>query len=391
MYKKNVFIYILIISILFSCSKNKNKNNNAIDINLLKTGYFVDVATMSDADMTKYLESIETIDKPTDMGSISLTNLKNVFITTPKIREVDDSDIEAYIEEERDKHTFYREVKERREAKYTDKIIIDYMSQYVGDKSNFEVINDYELVLREGMYQKEFIDTIVNHFPDDMFNFTITYPDDYFIEKYRSKKILHKVMIKKIYEYYTPAFNQNFIASYSDIKASSESEYKQKVRDKIKNKIEYLSKKDVMDKLLNYLIENSETYPSRELLSYEYAKIINDERKLADKLNIGFPTFIKKDDISIEQAIIKYKEMAEYEAIKEMVIDELSKRYNINVDTDDMKNWFLEISAVNDYKNVTYEDYIDKMGYEYVYENVKQEKALSHILKNVNIDYISGE
>lgn len=391
MYKKNIFIYILIILILFSCSKNKKSNTNVVDNNLLKTGYFVDVATMSEADMIKYLENIETIEKPTDMGSISIINLKNVFISTPKVREVDGSDIEAYIEEERDKHAFYREVTERRETKYNDKIIIDYLSQIVGEKANFENIVDFELTLREGIYHKDFIDTIVNHYPNDMFNFTIAYPEDYFLEKYSGKKILHKVVIKKIYEYFTPPFNQNFIASYSDIKAKDENEYREKVKNKIKNKIDYISKKDVMDKLLNYLIENSETYPSNKLLSYEYSKIINNEKKVAAKLNIDFPTFIKKDDISIEQAIIKYKEMAEYEAIKDMVIDELSKRYNINVDDGDMKNWFTEVSAVNDYKNITYENYIDKMGYDYVYDNAKQEKTLSHILKNINIDYISGE
>lgn len=391
MYKKNIFIYILIILVLFSCSKNKKSNTNVVDNNLLKTGYFIDVATMSEVDMIKYLEDIETIEKPTDMGSISITNLKNIFISTPKVREVDGSDIEAYIEEERDKHAFYREVTEKREAKYTDKIIIDYLSQIVGEKANFENIVDFELTLREGIYHKDFIDTIVNHYPNDMFNFTITYPEDYFLEKYSGKKILHKVVIKKIYEYFTPPFNQSFIASFSDIKAKDENEYREKVKNKIKNKIDYISKKDVMDKLLNYLIENSETNPSSKLLSYEYSKIINDEKKVAEKLNIDFPTFIKRDDISIEQAIINYKEMAGYEAIKDMVIDELSNRYNINVDTEDMKNWFSEVSAVNDYKNITYENYIDKMGYEYVYDNTKKEKTLSHILKNINIDYISGE
>ena len=393
MFKKQIVCFIILLLCLTSCINNqhRNKKNKKIDDELIKTGYFVDIATMSEIEMVNSLSRIENIKKPEYQGFVSIPNLKNIVITTNKIEEVNDKDIEAYIEEERDNYAYYRKVEEKREARYGDKIIIDYLSQVSGEKANFENIQGFELVLEEGLYHKDFIDTIVAHVPGDMFNFTIYYPDDYFLEKYRGKKILHKVMIKEIYEYYTPSFNQSFIASYSEIKAKDVDEYKKIIRDKLQFKKEYYSNKDIHDKLLYYLVENVSIDVDNEFLAYEYAKLILEQKNLAENLSIDFIDYIHRDYQSVEQFITHYKIISEYEAIKDIVLDELTRRYNISVNDEDMKQWFDTIYKINEFKNTDYDKYLDKVGYDYVYENTRVEKIMSSLIKYINVDYTLGE
>lgn len=93
--------------------------------------------------------------------------------------------------------------------------------------------------------------------------------------------------------------------------------------------------------------------------------------------------------MSIRDAYDEIKSSAPQAVQSTMLMDELLRRFPSNVTEDDVKKWFSNIAVSMGYGNeVTYEDYLQYMGYENLKAAVEQEKALLQAIKLCNVvDY----
>lgn len=354
----------------------------------VKSGYYFDKASMSDALLGSMLEKITVVEKPKDMGTVEMPDFATIKLENNKKEEIDSAKIEAELEKERDKEVSYSPVKVRREAKMTDKVIIDFKGYVGGEELEGGSGTDYELVLGSGDFIPGFEEKVAGHTAGRKFSFDIQFPENY-DPSLAGKDAKFEITIKSIEEAKTPEIDEEFVKKHTKENSVTVDQYKEEIKRRIEARDEFLNNQNLMYQLTDYLFEHTKFNPTEEALAWQFSVMMSEYNRQAAQLGTTFEGMIAANGMSIRDAYDEIKSSAPQAVQSTMLMDELIRRFPSNVTEDDVKKWFSNIAVSMGYGNeVTYEDYLQYMGYENLKEAVEQEKALLQAIKLCNVvDY----
>ena len=214
-------ISLLLTIALVACQGNGSSSTmplNGVEYPeiFVKSGYYFDKASMSDALLASMLEKISSVEKPKNMGTVELPELSTITLTNNKKEEIDNAKIEAELEKERDEETTYVPIKARREAKMSDKVIIDFKGFVNGEELEGGSGEDYELVLGSGQFIPGFEEKVAGHSAGRKFSFDIQFPQDY-DPSLAGKDAKFEIMIKSIEEAVTPEVDEEFVKTHTKV------------------------------------------------------------------------------------------------------------------------------------------------------------------------------
>lgn len=354
----------------------------------VKSGYYFDKASMSDALLGSMLEKITVVEKPKDMGTVEMPDFATIKLENNKKEEIDSAKIEAELEKERDKEVSYSPVKVRREAKMTDKVIIDFKGYVGGEELEGGSGTDYELVLGSGDFIPGFEEKVAGHTAGRKFSFDIQFPENY-DPSLAGKNAKFEVTIKSIEEAKTPEIDEEFVKKHTKENSVTVDQYKEEIKRRIEARDEFLNNQNLIYQLTDYLFEHTKFNPTEEALAWQFSVMMSEYNRQAAQLGTTFEGMIAANGMSIRDAYDEIKSSAPQAVQSTMLMDELLRRFPSNVTEDDVKKWFSNIAVSMGYGNeVTYEDYLQYMGYENLKAAVEQEKALLQAIKLCNVvDY----
>lgn len=354
----------------------------------VKSGYYFDKASMSDALLGSMLEKITVVEKPKDMGTVEMPDFATIKLENNKKEEIDSAKIEAELEKERDKEVSYSPVKVRREAKMTDKVIIDFKGYVGGEELEGGSGTDYELVLGSGDFIPGFEEKVAGHTAGRKFSFDIQFPENY-DPSLAGKDAKFEVTIKSIEEAKTPEIDEEFVKKHTKENSVTVDQYKEEIKRRIEARDEFLNNQNLIYQLTDYLFEHTKFNPTEEALAWQFSVMMSEYNRQAAQLGTTFEGMIAANGMSIRDAYDEIKSSAPQAVQSTMLMDELLRRFPSNVTEDDVKKWFSNIAVSMGYGNeVTYEDYLQYMGYENLKAAVEQEKALLQAIKLCNVvDY----
>lgn len=354
----------------------------------VKSGYYFDKASMSDALLGSMLEKITVVEKPKDMGTVEMPDFATIKLENNKKEEIDSAKIEAELEKERDKEVSYSPVKVRREAKMTDKVIIDFKGYVGGEELEGGSGTDYELVLGSGDFIPGFEEKVAGHTAGRKFSFDIQFPENY-DPSLAGKDAKFEVTIKSIEEAKTPEIDEEFVKKHTKENSVTVDQYKEEIKRRIEARDEFLNNQNLIYQLTDYLFEHTKFNPTEEALAWQFSVMMSEYNRQAAQLGTTFEGMIAANGMRIRDAYDEIKSSAPQAVQSTMLMDELLRRFPSNVTEDDVKKWFSNIAVSMGYGNeVTYEDYLQYMGYENLKAAVEQEKALLQAIKLCNVvDY----
>lgn len=354
----------------------------------VKSGYYFDKASMSDALLGSMLEKITVVEKPKDMGTVEMPDFATIKLENNKKEEIDSAKIEAELEKERDKEVSYSPVKVRREAKMTDKVIIDFKGYVGGEELEGGSGTDYELVLGSGDFIPGFEEKVAGHTAGRKFSFDIQFPENY-DPSLAGKDAKFEVTIKSIEEAKTPEIDEEFVKKHTKENSVTVDQYKEEIKRRIEARDEFLNNQNLIYQLTDYLFEHTKFNPTEEALAWQFSVMMSEYNRQAAQLGTTFEGMIAANGMSIRDAYDEIKSSAPQAVQSTMLMDELLRRFPSNVTEDDVKKWFSNIAVSMGYGNeVAYEDYLQYMGYENLKAAVEQEKALLQAIKLCNVvDY----
>lgn len=354
----------------------------------VKSGYYFDKASMSDALLASMLEKVTVVDKPENMGTVEMPDLATIKLENNKKEEIDSAKIEAELEKERDKEITYSPVKVRREAKMTDKVIIDFKGYVGGEELQGGSGNDYELVLGSGDFIPGFEEKVAGHSAGKRFSFDIKFPENY-DPSLAGKDAKFEVTIKSIEEAKTPEIDEEFVKKHTKENSVTVEQYKEEIKRRIETRNEFLNNQNLIYQLTDYLFENTKFNPTEEALAWQFSLMMSEYNRQAAQSGSTFANMITSNGMSVKDAYDEIKSAVPQAVQATMLIDELLKRFPSNVTEDDVKKWFSNFAASMGYGNdVTYDDYKKFMGYENLKSAVEQENALLQAIKHCNVvDY----
>lgn len=392
---KKIFSKISLLLVLALAACQQQKSSGTMPLNgveypeiFVKSGYYFDKASMSDALLASMLEKVTVVDKPENMGTVEMPDFATIKLENNKKEEIDSAKIEAELEKERDKEITYSPVKVRREAKMTDKVIIDFKGYVGGEELQGGSGNDYELVLGSGDFIPGFEEKVAGHSAGKRFSFDIKFPENY-DPSLAGKDAKFEVTIKSIEEAKTPEIDEEFVKNHTKENSVTVEQYKEEIKRRIEVRNEFLNNQNLIYQLTDYLFENTKFNPTEEALAWQFSVMMNEYNRQATQNGTSFSDMISANGMSVKDAYEEIKSAVPQAVQATMLIDELLKRFPSNVTEDDVKKWFSNFAVSMGYGNdVTYDDYKNFMGYENLKSAVEQENALLQAIKHCNVvDY----
>lgn len=392
--KKIKFIYPLLILaiILCSCSAKVGKTVNIggveYDEKFVRSGYYLDKASLSDAVLGQMLSKVTPIEKPARLGTVVLPDISKIEVNEVKVEETTDAMVEAEIERERDNDLVYEKITTKREAKMTDKVLIDFKGYMNGEEFKGGSQNDAELILGSGQFIPGFEEQIVGHRIGHKFTINCTFPEEYalYAPELAGKVATFDVTIKKIEEAKTPNLDDEFAKKHTLAKSTTMEEYKEEVKVRITIRNELIAKNQMIDELKYKLTKETKFDPTEEALAWHFSYVIGSLNANMAQAGYTISDLFLNNGISVSDGFkeIKY-EIPEY-IQKIMLAEELQKRNEITVNEEDVKKWFEGVAIINYYGNsVTYEDYKKQMGYEYMKGCALEDKTYTEVLKQCKL------
>lgn len=392
---KKIFSKISLLLVLALAACQQQKSYGTMPLNgveypeiFVKSGYYFDKASMSDALLASMLEKVTVVDKPENMGTVEMPDFATIKLENNKKEEIDSAKIEAELEKERDKEITYSPVKVRREAKMTDKVIIDFKGYVGGEELQGGSGNDYELVLGSGDFIPGFEEKVAEHSAGKRFSFDIKFPENY-DPSLAGKDAKFEVTIKSIEEAKTPEIDEEFVKKHTKENSVTVEQYKEEIKRRIETRNEFLNNQNLIYQLTDYLFENTKFNPTEEALAWQFSLMMSEYNRQAVQSGSTFADMITSNGMSVKDAYDEIKSAVPQAVQATMLIDELLKRFPSNVTEDDVKKWFSNFAVSMGYGNdVTYDDYKNFMGYENLKSAVEQENALLQAIKHCNVvDY----
>lgn len=392
---KKIISKICFVLILAMTACQQQKTSGTMPLNgveypaiFVKSGYYFDKASMSDALLASMLEKVVVVDKPENMGTVELPDFSTIKLENNKKEEIDSAMIEAELEKERDKEITYSPIKVRREAKMTDKVIIDFKGYVGGEELEGGAGNDYELVLGSGDFIPGFEEKVAGHSAGRRFSFDIKFPENY-DPSLAGKDAKFEVTIKSIEEAKTPEIDEEFVKNHTKENSVTVEQYKEEIKRRIEVRNEFLNNQNLIYQLTDYLFEDTKFNPTEEALAWQFSVMMNEYNRQATQNGTSFSDMISANGMSVKDAYEEIKSAAPQAVQSTMLMDELLKKFPSNVTEDDVKKWFVDVSSSMGYGNdVTYDDYKQFMGYDNLKNAVEQENALLQAVKCCNVvDY----
>ena len=388
--KHKFLIFALTLLLLSSCANDNiqyvNLGGKMVDSRLVKAGYYLTTATMSEIQLKDALDRIELIDKPNPLGEIKMENISEITINEPALTEITSKNIEAYIEQKRDRAVTYRILKEKRGVKISDRVTVDFEGTIDGMPFEGGTAENQKIVIGDGGYIEGFESQIIGHKVQERFRINVTFPYDIEKEELRGKNAIFYITIRYIEEKYTPEVDYDFIVKYSRRGATSSEAYKEEIKKDLEFRNEYARNENIKNKLLNYLLNTAEATPSEVGIAWKMTKILADQKRIAYIQGMNILEFLKTSVSDINLIMQELKLSATYTIREDMILDELERRYDVKMEDKDMEEWYNNIALYNDYgKDVSYALYKQSMGDSYVYDNARKDKILSAAIKDLKI------
>lgn len=389
--KKSILISLLIVSTLFiaSCSSKISVGGESYEEDLVKSGYYLDKASLSDATFVESLSNVKAIKRPESLGKVELPDFSTIELTDMPVTEITDEDVEAELERERDAETTYQAVTTKRKAEMGDKVIIDYKGFVDNKEFDGGTAEEYPLVLGSGQFIPGFEEKVAGHLAGTPFSINVTFPEEY-DPSLAGKKARFDITIKSIEEPIKPEIDNVFVVNHTKTNSFNVEEYKEEIRERLKRQNEFMNNENMIYQLSGELIEKSKFEPTEEALAWQFSTILEDYNKSAEESGSNLATMIATSGQSVKEV---YDQIKEYtpEIIKtEMLLDELRKEYKFDVTDDEAKEWFDIISSVSGYSSqVTYEQYVETIGIDNLKKSIEGEKMLMEVAKKCK--HVTGE
>ncbi len=195
----------------------------------------------------KPLEYIATFEVYPEIELIDCAKLEVERATA----EVGDTDVDKMIDTLLKQRTTYEIVE--RASKDGDQMTINFDGSVDGEKFEGGQADSVPVVIGSGSMIPGFEEELLGKSADDEFSFDVNFPDDYHAENLKGKKATFATKVISVGEPKAPAVDEEFAKSFGVEDGSVEtlkSDIRNNMERELRNKLQEVLKKEVMDKLL---------------------------------------------------------------------------------------------------------------------------------------------
>jgi trigger factor len=168
----------------------------------------------------------------------------------------------------------------------------------------------------------------------------ISFPEDFYEKELAGQSLPLKWKVKKIWRYEKPD-QEIFLQK---VNASSIEEFREKVRESIKEEREKLEEDKLFSQILDKILENTELDPPLSYVHYLAENILREFLTELNKKGVQLEDYLSQRGISKDEFVNNVIEDARKRIKIEMILDKIAEIENINISDEEINNVIKEIA-----------------------------------------------
>lgn len=318
---------------------------------------------------------------------VRLGNLKELEIKRED-QSISENDVINDLKRLQESQAILKVVKDRK-SKEGDFLVIDAEAFLEGKPIEKTKVEKQLIQIGKSPIQ-EFNEQLVNCSIGEEKEIKINIPPDAKDKNIAGKEIMYRIKVQEIKEKELPELNDDFAKKVGNYKSLEE--LKEEIRKELIRQIERINQNNFEHTLIEKIAESSEVKVSEVLIERELdymMKYLENDLRAQNMTLEDYYRRIKSDEAKVKQ---EYRIVAEKRVKEELVLDKLSKEFNIEVSEEEVKNRINTIAQEINQDPLKVEANLKKENnLESLKESIKREKTLNCLAQQVKIIYSGKE
>ena len=239
-----------------------------------------------DSPEIKELENMKVPEEPkvSEMGKITLPDIKKISVTVAPMKEVTDADVTATINQ-----ALQQDLKTVEEpAKEGDTVNIDYSGTIDGKKFDGGTAEKQDLQLGSGQKAGEKLTV------------KVTFPKEYSqAPDLAGKDAEFAVTVNAVKR--APELTDQWVKDNKDTTAETVESYKDQIREQLKAKMEFRYHSTIQNDAMQQIFDEAKVEPSEKLMEYAKAYVLNAQLTQYKQYGMGAADVINMSGKSVEE------------------------------------------------------------------------------------------
>lgn len=257
--------------------------------------------------------------------------------------EVFDEDINRELESLREKNSRLIS-KENGLVEKNDIAVIDFKGFVNGKPFDGGEGKDYSLVIGSNTFVDNFEEQLIGKSKGEQVIVNVNFPQDYNVEELKGESAKFEVKIKDIKLKELPDLNDNFAKNFSEF--NNMEDLRNSIRDRLKTINDNKQKYEFENSLIEKVCENAEVYIPEPMVESEIDRLVEDFENKLKYQGINLDKYCEYYGISLEDIRNNFRDRANKQVLSNLVLEEISKKENIEVSDEELEGKALELSKM---------------------------------------------
>ena len=274
---------------------------------------------------------------------VKLGDYKGLEVTR-RIMDVTDEDIDAEIENQRQRMSKLVDAAEDAAAANGDTVVIDFKGLKDGVAFEGGTANDYPLSLGSGSFIPGFEEQLVGCHAGDEKNIDVTFPEDYGVKELAGQPVVFEIKVKAIKNKVLPELDQEFVEEVSETAETME-----QLREEFRAKMEEQSLAAADDTARNAAVakalENCEVEIPPVMIEQQMSGMIEDAKRQIASQGMTYEQYLEYVKRTDEDFREQYRKQAEVIVKRELMLEEIIKQEKLEATDEDIDAQIREIAG----------------------------------------------
>lgn len=319
-----------------------------------------------------------SVEKPESLGTITLSEYKDLVVTVPTEAEVSDDEVESQIKTDM---SVYKESAD--EVQNGDTLNIDFVGKKDGEAFDGGSAESYSVVVGSHTLVSGFEEGMIGMKNGESKDIEVTFPDDYSNEDLAGRTVVFSVIVNSIER--TPELNDDYAHQMNDA-CNTADEYRAKIREDLETQNDFAYLQDKGYQVMDDLRQTSEISVSDEAVDWAKNVLIKEYYvpTFSNHYGISFATMLANENTSLASFKEQIGDSAKQMAEDVLIADTIAAKEGIEVTDDMIDNYAATL-------DITSEELLTYFGTEYVEINVKQYEVFKKLNDAVVFTYVDEE
>ncbi|OYD26820.1 trigger factor [Mycoplasma testudineum] len=236
-------------------------------------------------------------------------------------------------------------VESNEKAEKGDDMTFDFTGFIDGKEFEGGAAEDHSLIIGGGTFIPGFEDQLVGLKKGDKSEVKVTFPKDYYVDEYKAKDAVFKIVVKAVKKREKTELTKEFIEKLGIENVSTVEQLTKYVKEKLDVELIERSKAEFKTAIIKAIDEKSEIVYPRVLVLKEMKKINEKFEETLKQQGITRPEYLEFTKMDEEKLAEQIKAEATKSLTEQMIMIEVSRLEKINAEEKDYESFYIRLAS----------------------------------------------